>query len=127
KGHSPYVESYSPHYRPVTIIAHSHGAAVGAGVALGIMHYGKKLDWEQMALNMIFLGVHQPRNLTGQEYEKFIHDNVYYYEVNQDFLDLRGSEEKRGTSFLNRLAELFSREHDKLKHERGMFEHLKKI
>src|SRR5690625_452432 len=127
KEQSPYIESYSPPYRPVTIIAHSHGAAAGAGVALGIIRYAHELGWEQMALNMIFLGVHQPRNLTGEEYEKFIHDKVHYYEVNQDFPDVFGEEEQQGMKFLNLLAELFSRDHDKLNHERGIVEHLKAI
>ncbi|SHG57320.1 hypothetical protein SAMN05443144_13516 [Fodinibius roseus] len=127
KEQSPYVQSYSPPYRPVTVVAHSHGAAAGAGVALGFLRYAGELGWEQVALNMIFLGVHQPRKLTGEEYLKFINDKVHYYEVNQDFPDLFGEEHRQGVGFLNRLAELFSRSRDKLQHERGMVEHLQAI
>ena len=125
KEQSPYVESYSPPYRPVSVVAHSHGAAVGAGVALGIMRYADELGWDQMALNMIFLGVYQPQGLSGTEYDEFIYDKVNYYEVGQDFLDPFG--EETSGKLLNKLAELFSRKHNKLLQRRGMVEHLREI
>ena len=72
KEQDPSVESDSPAYRPITIVAHSQGTAVGAGIALGILHYAAELGWEQAALNMIYLGVHQPEGLHGEEYRQFM-------------------------------------------------------
>jgi len=124
---SHFMQSFSPQYSPITIVAHSHGAAMGAGVAIGVIHYAAKQKWEKIALNIVFLGVHQPQNLTGTQYENFIDDKELYYEVNQNFPQLFAKEEKKGRSFLNNLADLFNRDYNKLNHERGIHEHLSKI
>ena len=63
--------------------------------------------------------IFSPQDYSPLEYEEFMHDKVNYYEVNQDFFDqdplgVLGSEEKSG-KLLNRLAELFSGKHGKLK------------
>lgn len=129
---TPYVDSYSPPYRPVTLIAHSQGAAVGAGVALGLLRYAAELGWEQAALNMIYLGVHQPKGLCGKDYEHFIRAKKKYYGVDANFWEADPfsvwyGEDREVYKFMNGISELFSRTHDKLKHHRGMMEHLQAI
>lgn len=132
KEHSPYVESYSPPYRPVTLVVHSQGAAVGAGVALGLLYYAAELGWEQAALNMIYLGVHQPESLYGEDYKNFIRAKTDYYGVDANFWEsdpfsVWYGGDREVYKFMNGIADLFSRKQDKLKHRRGMAEHLKVI
>lgn len=132
KEQSPYVESYSPPYRPVTLVAHSQGAAVGAGVALGLLRYAGELGWEQAALNMLYLGVHQPKGLYGDDYENFIWAKRDYYGVDANFWEADPFSvwyggDREVYKFMNGIAELFSLTHDKLKHRRGMIEHLQAI
>ncbi|SHF71662.1 hypothetical protein SAMN05443144_11262 [Fodinibius roseus] len=132
KEQAPYVQSYSPPYRPVTLVAHSQGAAVGAGVALGLLRYAGELGWEQAALNMIYLGVHQPKGLCGEEYEQFIWAKRDYYGVDANFWEADPfsvwyGEDRQVYKFMNGIAELFSLARNKLKHRRGMIEHLQAI
>ncbi|MDT7830124.1 hypothetical protein RQM65_15760 [Pricia sp. S334] len=120
-------KSFTPAYRPVTIVAHSHGAAVGAGVSIGIMYYALEMKWDSIALNIIFLGTHQPQNLTGRQYRDFLDRKVDYYEVDRTFPNIGGEKEAHSLKFLNGLADVFNPEHNKVRHERGIYEHLKEI
>ncbi|WP_373516818.1 hypothetical protein, partial [Pricia sp.] len=149
----PYIESFSPAYKPLTIVMHSQGNAPGVGFALGAMKYANELGWEQMALNLIFLGVHQPQGLWGEDYEDFIKVRTKHHHADSDFWDsfsdLEKSLLKNGTpgdkvavalyqylsnngdhnilKYLNATSELFSSEYHKLRHKRGIYEHLKAI
>lgn len=87
KDKVPYIESYSPAYKPLTIVMHSQGNAPGVGFTLGAMKYANELGWEQMALNLIFLGVHQPQGLWGGEYEDFIKVRTKHHHADSDFWD----------------------------------------
>ena len=116
-----YLKSYTPAYKPITVVGHSQGAAMGTGVALGIMYYAKELGWEKIALNIIYLGVHQPQGLYGEKYENLIRDKVDFYEV--DFNQMN-SEEEGGGKILNKLGSFFSTKYHKLLNERGIYEHL---
>ena len=69
--------SYSPQYKPITIVGHSQGAAIAAGVAIGVIYYAYELGWDKVAINLIFLGTHQPQGLYGEAYENF---KKYYFE-----------------------------------------------
>jgi len=149
----PYIKSYSPAYKPLTIVMHSQGNAPGVGFALGAMKYANELGWEQIPLNLIFLGVHQPQNLWEEEYKKFINAKVKHYVADTNFWDtisafektlflvgnkylkggvilkqyLSNKEDKNILKYLNGTAELFSPEHHKLRHKRGIYEHLQAI
>ncbi|CAG7729171.1 unnamed protein product [Allacma fusca] len=67
KEKNPNAESYSPAYRPLTFVGHSEGAAVAVGVCLGAMYYAAERGWDEMAVNMILLGIHQPVALWSDE------------------------------------------------------------
>ncbi|SDE50190.1 protein of unknown function [Pricia antarctica] len=128
-----YIESYSPAYKPLTIVMHSQGNAPGVGFALGAMKYAKELGWDEIPLNLIFLGVHQPQNLWEEEYEKFIETKVKYYGVDKDFWDgaalspFLKKDKRVHAKFSNALSELFSPEYHKLRNKRGIYEHLQAI
>lgn len=118
---------FTPVYRPITIVAHSHGSAVGAGVSIGIMYYALEMKWDSIPLNIIFLGTHQPQNLTGRQYHEFLERKVDYYEVDKTFPNIGCEKEAHSLKFLNGLAEIFDTKRNKVKHERGIYEHLKEI
>lgn len=129
KEKQPYIESDSPSYRPITIVMHSQGNAPGVGIALGILKYAKEKEWEQIPLNLIYLGVHQPKNLWEEEYEAYINAKVKYYGVNKNFWDgyvlsPLFEKDKKVAGFLNGLSELFDPKYHKLRHKRGIYEHL---
>jgi len=149
----PYIKSYSPAYKPVTIVMHSQGNAPGAGFALGVLKYANELGWEQIPLNLIYLGVHQPQNLWEDDYEKFIRQKVNHYGANTNFWDtisafekalflsgnkyikggvilkqyLSNKKDKDILKYLNGISELFSSKYHKLRHKRGIYEHLDAI
>lgn len=129
----PYIESYSPAYKPITIVMHSQGNAPGVGFALGVMKYANELGWEQIPLNLIFLGVHQPKNLWEDEYTKFVETKVKYYGVDKDFWDgfpwspFLKKDRQVHVKFANALSDLFDPEKHKLRNKRGIYEHLKTI
>ncbi|SHJ77432.1 DUF4280 domain-containing protein [Pseudozobellia thermophila] len=149
----PYIESYSPAYKPITIVMHSQGNAPGVGFALGAMKYANELGWEQIPLNLIFLGVHQPKNLWDHEYDKFIKARTQHFHADSDFWDtisildkglflfggklgkvntvvkqIRANKEDYNIlKYLNGISELFSQEHHKLRNKRGIYEHVKAI
>ena len=149
----PYIKSYSPAYKPLTIVMHSQGNAPGAGFALGVMKYANELGWEQMPLNLIFLGVHQPQNLWEEDYTKFIKAKTKHYVADTNFWDtistfektlflvgnkyvkggvileqyLSNKEDRDILKYLNGIAELFSPKYHKLRHKRGIYEHLQAI
>lgn len=119
--------SYTPTYRPITVVGHSQGAAMGTGVALGIMYYAKELGWDKVGLNVIYLGVNQPQGLYGQEYENLIKDKVDFYQVDaNELMPVLFSKEKAGKMF-NKISQIFDKKYKKLLHERGIYEHLKAI
>ncbi len=118
---------FTPAYKPITIVAHSHGSAVGAGISIGIMYYALEMKWDKIPLNIIFLGTHQPQKLTGQEYDDFLDRKTDYYEVNRTFPNINGEREEYSDKLLNGLAEIFEPKHNKVQHERGIYEHLKEI
>ncbi|QXP61560.1 PAAR domain-containing protein [Olleya sp. HaHaR_3_96] len=122
----PQIESYTPQYMPVTIVGHSQGCCMAAGVVLGIIKYAKDLNWDKVAINIVFLGVHQPRGLSGNEYDEFIKLKLEKYMVNQNAF-LTGKKEKASNKFLNKISELYSDEHHKLHNVRGLSEHVKNI
>lgn len=64
---NPNADSYSPSYRPLTFVGHSEGAAVAVGACLGAMYYAAELGWDEMAVNLILLGIHQPVALWSDE------------------------------------------------------------
>lgn len=118
---------FTPTYKPITIVAHSHGSAVGAGVSIGIMYYALKMKWDRIPLNIIFLGTHQPQKLTGRDYDDFLDKKRDYYEVNRTFPNMTGDKEAYSDKLLNSLADIFNPKYNKVKHERGIYEHLKEI
>ncbi|MDR2235542.1 MAG: hypothetical protein LBE92_05425 [Chryseobacterium sp.] len=67
KEKNPNAESYSPHYRPLTFVGHSEGAAVAVGACIGTMYYAAERGWDEMAINLILLGIHQPVALWSEE------------------------------------------------------------
>lgn len=81
KEKNPGALSYSPEYKPVTVVGHSQGAAIAAGVALGIIYYANEMGWDEIPINILFLGTHQPQGLYGKDYESF---QKYYFE---DFIN----------------------------------------
>mgnify|MGYP003637595328 CR=1 FL=1 len=126
KENNPYAESFSPAYKPITIIGHSQGACMAAGVSIGIIKYAADMGYEKIPINMIYLGVHQPKSLTGVDYENVLKQKVKNYEVNRTFLNL-GDDEDHGMEFFNSLSEIFSEKYKKIKHNRGLYEHASKI
>ncbi|NRS93753.1 hypothetical protein [Frigoriflavimonas asaccharolytica] len=71
KEKNPNAESYSPAYRPLTFVGHSEGAAVAVGACIGAMYYAAERGWEEMAVNLVLLGIHQPVSLWSEEkYDK---------------------------------------------------------
>jgi len=149
----PYIESFSPAYKPLTIVMHSQGNAPGVGFALGAMKYANELGWDQIALNLIFLGVHQPQGLWGKDYKDFIKVRTKHHHADSDFWDTFSKLEsfllKNGTpgdriavvlykylsnnadhnilKYFNATSELFSSKYHKLRHKRGIYEHLNAI
>lgn len=126
KKNNPYAESFSPAYRPITVIGHSQGACMAAGVSIGIIKYAADMGYDKMPINMIYLGVHQPKSLTGDDYESVITKKVREWELNRTFLNL-GDEEDHGMEFFNSLSEVFSEKYKKIKHNRGLMEHASTI
>lgn len=118
---------FTPAYKPITIVAHSHGSAVGAGISIGIMYYALEMKWDRIPLNIIFLGTHQPQKLTGSEYKEFLDKKRDYYEINRTFPNMTGEKEAYSDKLLNSLADIFNPKYNKVKHERGIYEHLKEI
>lgn len=67
KEKNPNAESYSPAYRPLTFVGHSEGCAVAVGACLGAMYYAAEKGWDEVAVNLVLLGVHQPVRLWSDE------------------------------------------------------------
>lgn len=67
KEKNPNAESYSPPYRPLTFVGHSEGAAVAVGSCLGAMYYAAELGWNEVAINLVHLGIHQPVSFWSDE------------------------------------------------------------
>ncbi len=126
KEEKPNIESHSPPYRPITIVGHSQGCNMAAGVKLGIIRYAFELGWDKIAINTIFLGVHQPSGLYGERYDKLIKKKVYNYMVNQNAM-LFGKEEDAGIKFLNLLSDLYNPKYKKVYNNRGLYEHVEEI
>ena len=120
-----YIHTFTPPYKPVTVVGHSHGAAMSTGVALGILYYAREIGWDKIALNVIYLASNQPQGLHDEEYYNLIDDKVKFYEVNITQVNLRGKQNKR--RLVNKLSEIFSLKHNKLYHNRGINEHLEAI
>ncbi|WP_461532479.1 DUF4280 domain-containing protein [Sinomicrobium sp.] len=128
KEEAPFVESFSPAYTPVTIVGHSQGAAAAAGVALGIMYFAKtEMNWDEIPLNMIYLGVHQPQGLAGDEYKSLLRLKKQHLEVDDFYIKIFGKEAEKGMKYLNSISDLFDEKYNKLLNERGIVEHLKAI
>lgn len=104
------VLAYSPAFQPITIVGHSQGAAIAAGVALGILYYAYEMGWEKIPINLLFLATHQPQGLSEQSYENF---KKYYFE---DFVN---------EWVLEWVAEIFSKE--KLKQNQGIYEKMNEL
>lgn len=110
KEKNPGALSYSPQYKPVTVVGHSQGAAIAAGVALGIIYYAYEMGWEEIPINILFLGTHQPQGLYGKDYESF---KSYYFE---DFIN---------EWVLEWLADIFTNE--KLYQNKGIYEKMNEL
>lgn len=110
KEKNPGALSYSPQYKPVTVVGHSQGAAIAAGVALGIIYYANEMGWDEMPINILFLGTHQPQGLHGQSYEDF---KKYYFE---DFIN---------EWVLEWVADIFTK--DKLQQNQGIYEKMNEL
>ncbi|WP_241331090.1 hypothetical protein [Chryseobacterium arthrosphaerae] len=110
KEKNPGALSYSPQYKPVTVVGHSQGAAIAAGVALGIIYYAYEMGWEEVPINILFLGTHQPQGLYGKDYESF---KAYYFE---DFIN---------EWVLEWLADIFTNE--KLYQNKGIYEKMNEL
>ncbi|WP_185269464.1 hypothetical protein [Chryseobacterium bernardetii] len=84
KEKNPNAESYSPAYRPLTFVGHSEGAAVAVGACIGAMYYAAERGWDEMAVNLILLGIHQPVALWSEEpYDKNrTQEGKYYTDYN---------------------------------------------
>lgn len=84
KEKNPNAESYSPAYRPLTFVGHSEGAAVAVGACIGAMYYAAELGWNEMAVNLVLLGIHQPVALWSEEpYDKNrTQEGKYYTDYN---------------------------------------------
>lgn len=133
KSEDPYQETFSPAYTPVSIVGHSQGSTGAFGFALGVLHYAAELDWDAVPINLIVLGTHQPKNLTGDEYEEFVYNIRNFYEVNANIFEGRfwkgifGKKDKKVLKHLSRLAQIFSFRFNKIKKDRGIYEHLKEL
>ncbi len=127
KEADPHIETFSPAYKPVTVVGHSQGVAMAAGVAIGVLKFAADMGYEKIPLNLIFLGVHQPKNLTDKEYEQLYRQKTKYLEVDGFYIKLMGGGEAAGKEYLNSISDLFDPKYHKLKIERGIYEHLKKI
>lgn len=110
KEKNPGALSYSPQYKPVTVVGHSQGAAIAAGVALGIIYYAYEMGWEEIPINILFLGTHQPQGLYGKDYESF---KSYYFE---DFIK---------EWVLEWIADIFTNE--KLYQNQGIYEKMNEL
>ncbi|MGJ7033206.1 hypothetical protein [Niabella hirudinis] len=122
------LKGYTPPYRPVTVLGHSQGCACAAGVVLGILNYAAKLGWEQVPVNILFLSPNQPVGLTGEEYQNFLAWKKDYLQVDKTVLTLWNKDPaKNARSYIDGLAGLFNETYNKLRHEEGIYEHLKKI
>jgi len=97
--------AYSPSYQPITVVGHSQGAAVAAGVAIGVIYYAYEMGWPKIPMNLLFLGTHQPQGLYENDYEVF---EKYYFE---DFIN---------EWLLEWVSDIFSKE--KLKQKEGIYE-----
>ena len=110
KEKNPGALSYTPQYKPVTIVGHSQGAAIAAGVALGVTYYAYEMGWEEIPINILFLATHQPQGLYGKDYEQF---QKYYFE---DFIN---------DWVIEWLGDIFSKE--KLYQNQGIYEKMNEI
>ncbi|WP_370900688.1 hypothetical protein [Chryseobacterium gossypii] len=110
KEKNPGALSYSPQYKPVTVVGHSQGAAIAAGVALGVIYYAYEMGWEEIPINILFLGTHQPQGLYGKDYEAF---QKYYFE---DFIN---------EWVLEWVADIFTKE--KLYQNQGIYEKMNEL
>lgn len=110
KEKNPGALTYSPQYKPITVVGHSQGAAIAAGVALGIIYYANEMGWDEMPINLIFLGTHQPQGLYGGSYETF---KKYYFE---DFIN---------EWVLEWVADIFTK--DKLQQNQGIYEKMNEL
>lgn len=133
KIEDPYQETFSPAYTPVSIVGHSQGSTGAFGFALGVLHYAAELKWDAVPINLIVLGTHQPKNLTGDEYEEYVYTIRNFYEVNANIFEGRfwrgvfGKKDKKVQKHLSRLAQIFSFRFNKIKKDRGIYEHLKEL
>lgn len=107
---NPGALTYSPQYKPITVVGHSQGAAIAAGVALGIIYYANEMGWDEMPINILFLGTHQPQGLYGESYETF---KKYYFE---DFIN---------EWVLEWVADIFTK--DKLQQNQGIYEKMNEL
>ncbi|RAJ37156.1 hypothetical protein [Pedobacter cryoconitis] len=106
---SPYVPGLStPEYNPITIVMHSQGNAFGVGVAKGIIDYLKLLKWDKVAINMVYLALHQNMGYKGDEYKN-------YKTMKLDMLANRPMKASMGEFF----------ERDKIKLPRGIDDYAK--
>lgn len=101
------VLSYSPAYQPITVVGHSQGAAVAGGVTIGILYFAYEMGWQEIPVNIVFLGTHQPQGLYEKDYEAF---EKYYFE---DFIN---------EWLLEWISDIFSKE--KLKQKEGIYERM---
>jgi hypothetical protein len=120
-----YIHTFTPPYKPVTVVGHSHGAAMSTGVALGILYYAHEIKWKEIALNVIYLASNQPQGLHDEEYYNLIDDKVDFYQAYVTQLNFQ--KEERGGLLVNKISEVFSRKYNKLLHNRGINEHLEAI
>lgn len=110
KEENPGILSYSPNYSPITIVGHSQGGAIAAGFSLGLLYYAFEMGWQQIPVNLLFLGTHQPQGLDGADYNIF---TDYYKE---DFIS---------DWVLEFVAEIFTKE--KLKQTQGIYEKMNEL
>lgn len=110
KEKNPGILSYSPSYKPITIVGHSQGAAIAAGTAIGVIYYAFEMGWEEIPINILFLGTHQPQGLYGKDYENF---KKYYFE---DFIN---------EWVLEWISDIFTK--DKLYQNQGIYEKMNEL
>ena len=140
-GEHPVIESYTPPFRPVTVVGHSQGVCCAAGVVLGILKYAADRGYAQAPVNVVLLGVHQGEGLYGARFRRLMHLKRDVYEVNANFLVMDadswygkllpakriGREEEVSKEFVNALSNLFNEKYNKLYHDRGLREHVSTI
>lgn len=126
KGEKPQIESHTPHYKPVTIVGHSQGACMAAGVKIGVIKFASEMGYDKVAINSIFLGVHQPRGLYGDAYNSLVRKKTQEYMINKNAV-LLGKEENSGKEFFNAISDLYNPKYKKIYNNRGLFEHVKTI